>query len=66
LQWEVVVAANLDQLKQAQVLEEEGLTDEHKQQIEDLSQDEIDALINIKKKLTKFTWPIRNDIEPIL
>jgi hypothetical protein len=60
------MATNLDQLKEAQVLDEEGLTDDHKQQIEDLNQDEVEALINIKKKLTTFTWPIRNDIEPIL
>ncbi|RWP65817.1 aroma-sacti cluster domain-containing protein [Mesorhizobium sp.] len=59
------MASNLDVLKDADIFDEgAGLTDEQKQQIEDLSQEEVQALIDIKKKLSKFTWPIQTVILP--
>lgn len=52
-------------LKDAQIFDDgAGLTDEQKKQVEDLTKEEVQALIDIKKKLAKFTWPIQTVILP--
>lgn len=38
--------------------EDHGLTDAQVKQLESLSDDEVGALMDIKKKLTKFDWPL--------
>jgi hypothetical protein len=38
--------------------EDHGLSDAQIKQLESLSEDEISALVDIKKKLTKFDWPL--------
>jgi hypothetical protein len=59
------MATNYDLLKGADIIDDgKGLTDEQRQQLEDLSPDEIQALIAIKKKLSKFNWPIQTIIMP--
>lgn len=54
--------ANTQKLKDAEILDEDGLTDEQKRHIETLTDAEIDALIQIKKKLPSFDWPIKTKL----
>jgi hypothetical protein len=55
------VATNYDLLKNAGIFDGgDELTPEQQQELENLSADEVQALISIKKKLTKFDWPIRH------
>jgi hypothetical protein len=59
------MATNFDLLKGEKIIDDgDGLTPEQKQQLEDLTPDEVQALIAIKKKLSKFTWPIQTVIMP--
>jgi hypothetical protein len=56
---------NFDQLKDAGILDDgQGLTDEQKRQLEDLTPEELQSLIDIKKKLPGFEWPIQTVIKP--
>lgn len=59
------MATNYDLLNDEGIFDGgENLTPEQKQQIEDLTNDEVQALIAIKKKLSKFDWPIQNIVLP--
>ena len=59
------MATNYDLLQNEGIFEGgDDLTPEQKQQIDDLSYEEVQALIAIKKKLSKFYWPIHQPVAP--
>ncbi|KWV60240.1 hypothetical protein AS026_00080 [Rhizobium altiplani] len=62
-----MASANYDKLKQAKVFDDEQqMADEQKKQLEDLTPQEVKALIDIKAKLDKFEWPIKTVKKPTM
>ncbi|MBD9451039.1 hypothetical protein IB244_05560 [Rhizobium sp. RHZ02] len=62
-----MASANYDKLKQAKVFDDEQqMADEQKKQLEDLTSQEVKALIDIKAKLDKFEWPIKTVKKPTM
>ncbi|MEM6463308.1 MAG: hypothetical protein AAF724_15465 [Pseudomonadota bacterium] len=52
-------------LKDQGILDDgEGYTEDMKKELESLSDEEMEALISIKKKLGSFTWPLQSVIKP--
>ena len=59
------MATNYDLLKKEGIFDGgQSLAPEQQQQLEDLTYEEVQALISIKKKLSKFDWPIQNVVLP--
>ncbi|MEK1871633.1 MAG: aroma-sacti cluster domain-containing protein [Rhizobium altiplani] len=62
-----MASANYEKLKQAKVFDDEQqMADEQKKQLEDLTPQEVKALIDIKAKLDKFEWPIKTVKKPTM
>lgn len=62
-----MASANYEKLKQAKVFDDEQqMADEQKKQLEDLTSQEVKALIDIKAKLDKFEWPIKTVKKPTM
>lgn len=49
----------VSRLSEEGILDSTNLSDEHRQMINNLTDEEIQALISIKKKLSFFSWPIK-------
>lgn len=62
-----MASANYEKLKKAKVFDDEQqMADEQKKQLEDLTPQEVKALIDIKAKLDKFEWPIKTVKKPTM